>query len=1016
MPKFTKVIINHPDKSLVPVLQKELPDPDFEIFYLADYSDLKSFAARSNPQIIIFYIDPKFLSNKKFLKYITDEPEKNIWFLFLVPPDISEASLAILDEFEHALIIPQNGSKKALIKNIKSLILSKHKNLLERSRQQYNEYMLHCMKLINQEYSMPGIYERLINYLPKIFPFDYWGISTFDPQLGQIQDFIQFIPPLRRNSVVLTHNLEKLALTWSLENRTFQVRASEDVQLFNKLGEWGWKVNQIIFIPIESADINMGGIVMGNVNPLDVSEQDIDFFKELSSVLAKQVFKVMKFGKLNQTADNFSDQLIYNHFSEDSILQLTCKKINDVTEADSTVFWQINRGFGFCFPKYSYFKEGRANWKSLEKNLVFLNKDNFFNQLVKTEESVLLNNFKEKNTFSTPTLETFEKLQYNNLLIAPVRVQNEEVGLVISNKQENRERFMPWEMEWVEDLLEKIHIVLDDTHIVKEANLKLKQLARIFELGNELKLDLNIEDILTRILQSIRKTLGWNDVAVLRCNTFRKVYQPVSSIGFDKKHNSRFNFSASIAFDSFEKFTKDCKKISASFFYDSQPVSPHENGLTEEMAAEWHDADLLTIPVETRGKHLGYLIVSDPVDRLKPTEDRVKPLEYFANQSAVAIDNSILYENLLASEERYRSLAETMTLSLVTCNFEEQILYANPAFEKLLAVDRKKLARQPLTGYFSRHSRKKIDEIVASIKNTDEHKRKNIENVELELISENRETIPVSTFAFPFYQQRQKVGFFLVLNDLRVIKKLERLKADFNSMIVHDLRSPMNVIQGFIELIRNRVVGPVNSEQEELLDIAKENVKKVLTLVDNFLVASKIEVGKFSIEPKVSELNSLLERIIDNHQILIKNKNIQLVSELNRNLPLLFFDTLRIEQVLNNLLSNAVKFTPDNGKITISTDLYQKVIKGEEKFFARIGVHDTGVGISKEKLKNVFEKYEQAESELSLKSAGTGLGLSICKEIVHLHGGEIWAESELKKGSDFYFTLPIEPSIEKFIK
>ena len=98
MPKFTKVIINHPDKSLVPVLQKELPDSDFEIFYLADYSDLKSFAARSNPQIIVFYIDPKFLSNKKFLKYITDELEKNIWFLFLVPPDLSETSMAILDE------------------------------------------------------------------------------------------------------------------------------------------------------------------------------------------------------------------------------------------------------------------------------------------------------------------------------------------------------------------------------------------------------------------------------------------------------------------------------------------------------------------------------------------------------------------------------------------------------------------------------------------------------------------------------------------------------------------------------------------------------------------------------------------------------------------------------------------------------------------------------------------------------------------------------------------------------
>ena len=134
------------------------------------------------------------------------------------------------------------------------------------------------------------------------------------------------------------------------------------------------------------------------------------------------------------------------------------------------------------------------------------------------------------------------------------------------------------------------------------------------------------------------------------------------------------------------------------------------------------------------------------------------------------------------------------------------------------------------------------------------------------------------------------------------------------------------------------------------------------------------------------------------------------------NLPLLYFDGLRIEQVMNNLISNAIKFSPEESNITVSTELFPKSIKGEDKFFARISVQDNGPGISQDKLQTVFEKYEQVDSEFSPKSSGTGLGLAICKEIVNLHGGEIWVESKKNKGTTFYFTLPIEPSIDKILK
>ncbi|MEL6822142.1 MAG: HAMP domain-containing sensor histidine kinase, partial [Calditrichota bacterium] len=235
------------------------------------------------------------------------------------------------------------------------------------------------------------------------------------------------------------------------------------------------------------------------------------------------------------------------------------------------------------------------------------------------------------------------------------------------------------------------------------------------------------------------------------------------------------------------------------------------------------------------------------------------------------------------------------------------------------------------------------------------------------------------------------------------------MKSDFNSMIVHDLRSPMNVIQGFLELIRNKVVGDVNEEQEELLDISKENVKKVLTLVDNFLVASKLEVGKFRIDKKLDEINQLIRQQVDNHRVLVKNKHIDLQLELDENLPLLEFDSLRIEQVVNNLLSNAMKFTPERGKIHVASSLQKDKENGAEKFFARVSVEDTGIGIPDSKIDQIFEKYEQVEEGQSFNVRGTGLGLSICKEIIDLHKGRIWVESPTDSGSTFTFLLPIDP-------
>jgi signal transduction histidine kinase len=223
------------------------------------------------------------------------------------------------------------------------------------------------------------------------------------------------------------------------------------------------------------------------------------------------------------------------------------------------------------------------------------------------------------------------------------------------------------------------------------------------------------------------------------------------------------------------------------------------------------------------------------------------------------------------------------------------------------------------------------------------------------------------------------------------------------------LRSPLNIIQGYIDIVRNKVVGEISDEQQELLSIAKENCYKVLKLIDNFLIASKLEVGQFDVTPEVNALNALVESVFEEHKVLAEKKNISLDLKIDKKIPLIAFDKMRIEQVLTNYISNALKFTDYGGKIEVGDQLLETTneLSGEKQEIIHVWVKDSGVGIDYDEQEKVFNKYQQTEAGKDASLKGTGLGLAIAKEIITLHKGNVWVESVPKEGSTFYFSLPV---------
>ena len=230
------------------------------------------------------------------------------------------------------------------------------------------------------------------------------------------------------------------------------------------------------------------------------------------------------------------------------------------------------------------------------------------------------------------------------------------------------------------------------------------------------------------------------------------------------------------------------------------------------------------------------------------------------------------------------------------------------------------------------------------------------------------------------------------------LRSVDKMKSQFLSSMSHELRTPLNAIINFVEMVAMGLVGPVTEEQKELLNNSLKSSTHLLQLINDVLDISKIQAGKLAlfIEQDV-DLYRELKTVIDMVLPMFKDKPVELVQDIDDNLPVIAGDKRRIRQVLLNLLSNSIKFT-DKGTVTLSAKL-----QDEKVAFAVI---DTGVGIPPEARSVIFEPFVQTVDGIKLEQ-GTGLGLPISLNLVKAHGGDLWMESRPGEGSAFYFTLPV---------
>ena len=249
----------------------------------------------------------------------------------------------------------------------------------------------------------------------------------------------------------------------------------------------------------------------------------------------------------------------------------------------------------------------------------------------------------------------------------------------------------------------------------------------------------------------------------------------------------------------------------------------------------------------------------------------------------------------------------------------------------------------------------------------------------------------------------------IAIENVRLFKELEaanrelgaasRHKSEFLANMSHELRTPLNAVIGFSEVLLQRMFGELNDKQDEYLKDIYASGQHLLSLINDILDLSKIEAGRMELAPAPFHLPGALENAVTLVKERAARHGIVLRVDVDPLLGEIVGDERKVKQVVLNLLSNAVKFTPEGGRISLKASRRDGAVE--------VTVIDTGVGIAREDQAAIFEEFRQVGADETRKQEGTGLGLTLAKKFIELHGGRIWVESELGRGSTFTFTLPV---------
>ncbi|MEE4310523.1 MAG: ATP-binding protein [candidate division KSB1 bacterium] len=383
------------------------------------------------------------------------------------------------------------------------------------------------------------------------------------------------------------------------------------------------------------------------------------------------------------------------------------------------------------------------------------------------------------------------------------------------------------------------------------------------------------------------------------------------------------------------------------------------------------------------------------------TEDEVGRLAKIFNYMTTELQrlNEMNLNDIITEKNKTKTIIKNIADGVIVTDPAKKILMINSVAEQWFELNEKDVINVPVDQVIGKK------ELINEINHARNSENSIDKSVEVQLRPKNfrKKVVLQAKAAEVIDNEGTPIGIVTILRDVTREKEIDKMKTELVSMVAHELRSPLTSIAGFSELLLDS--GITKDQSEEYAEIILKESNRLGNLINKFLDISRIESGKSQVNKIALDIGFLITNIIGLNLQQAEKKKIRVEMNIPEDLPSVNADKGMIEEVILNLFSNAVKYSPEHTMVTISAN--------QSETDLIVSVKDEGYGISKEALQNIFNKfYRVTDNEHVREIEGSGLGLSLVKEIIELHGGNVWAESELAKGSQFFFTLPIAADID----
>ena len=539
----------------------------------------------------------------------------------------------------------------------------------------------------------------------------------------------------------------------------------------------------------------------------------------------------------------------------------------------------------------------------------------------------------------------------------------------------------------------------------KQIKRRMYELSILRELGERIGYSLNVQKIVDIISGSLGKLLPYSIVAYMI-----------------PQEEGRLVFHVYLAEPISKKFISDVKsrmlKAISTLFgkeYLEEDVDESISGTVTDPTSKEEIRSFFNIPIEINQKPAGILTVAATKPNLYKTSEEVEILYTIMNQASEAVSK---LETVLEIEKgKLNSMVSSMADGGLMGDQHNRVLVINPKTVEMLGVK----SKDPT-----------IFDVLDAVADRFDLRTKMEESLKKEqiIVEDNIQLNNrfLQILISPVKDRKgEPLGTVVLFHDVTHEKEVEKMRDDFTSMMVHELRSPLTGIRSIATLLKNEQIKNEKQKYEEFIRLISTNSNSMLDLVNDLLDVAKLESGKFEVFKKPTDLRQLIKLRVESLASLAAEGNLVLEQKVLPEIPAVMnLDENKIGQVLNNLLSNSIKFTPAGGRIMVSAMIcgkYQDMVQtAQTKEITWQGlrhgvicpvdavvvtVSDTGYGMSQADMTKLFNKFQQLAASAKSEKKGTGLGLVIVKGIVEAHGGQVGVFSEEGKGTTFYFSLPL---------